>query len=90
MNGALMSGSQTDSGIAVVLDKSMETPVTPPSMKLLESRNPFRPIAAERMPAAMKSALTASRRRGYLAARSYASAVSCAWYELRTSGPDST
>ena len=26
----------------------------------------------------------------YLAAAAYASAVSCAWYELRTSGPDST
>src|SRR6185503_12883012 len=37
-------------------------PVTPPSMKLLDKRNPFNPIAADRMPRTTNSALSASRR----------------------------
>ncbi len=40
MNGTLMTGSSTASGSPVVCASSIEMPVTPPSMRLLESRNP--------------------------------------------------
>ncbi len=40
MNGTLMTGSRTASGIPVVCASSIEMPVTPPSMRLLDSRNP--------------------------------------------------
>ena len=39
MNGTLITGSHTASGKVVTLASSMDTPVTPPSMKLLERRN---------------------------------------------------
>ena len=54
-NGRLIAGSRTASGTPVALDSSIETPVTPPSMKLLERRKPLIPIAAERMPSAMNN-----------------------------------
>jgi hypothetical protein len=60
-NGALTIGSQTDNGAPVVFASSIDTPVTPPSMKLLDSRNPSSPIAADRMPRTMSSAFSASR-----------------------------
>src|SRR4029453_3244382 len=60
MNGRLKTGSQTDSVVLVTLETSMETPVTPPSMKLLESRNPCRPIFADRTPSAIRTMLSSS------------------------------
>ena len=56
MNGTLTSGSHTDSGSGVTFASSIETPVTPPSMKLLESRKPLRPKAAARIPSAISNA----------------------------------
>ena len=44
-------------------------PVTPPSMKRLESRKPWRPIPAEKMPKMMKSALPISRRSHFMGSR---------------------
>src|SRR5688572_2834793 len=62
MNGTLTSGSQTANGAPVIFASSIETPVTPPSMKLLESRKPFSPMPADRIPAAISTVLSASRR----------------------------
>src|SRR6202011_360422 len=62
MNGAFTSGSHSESGAVVIFASSMETPVTPPSMKLLDSRNPFNPMLAARMPRPISSALSSSRR----------------------------
>ena len=45
-----MTGSQNASGGLVTVASSSDTPVTPPSMKPLGSRNPFSPRPAERMP----------------------------------------
>ena len=44
-------------------DSSIETPVTPPSMKPLESRKPLMPIAADRIAARMSAAFMSSRRK---------------------------
>src|SRR5262252_10303115 len=62
MNGAFTSGSHSASGAAVILVSSIDTPVTPPSMKLLESRNPFSPIAAQKIPATISIVFSTSRR----------------------------
>src|SRR4029078_9641993 len=56
-----MTGSHTDSGGGVVSDSSIEMPVTPPSMKWLDSRKPFRPIAAENNPAMIRSVFMIAR-----------------------------
>ena len=61
MNGRLTSGSQIESDMPVTFDSSIEIPVTPPSMKLLERRNPCRPMLADRMPSTMRTTLTVSR-----------------------------
>ena len=50
MNGRLTTGSQIDSGMRVTFDSSIEMPVTPPSMKLLDRRNPWRPMLAREDP----------------------------------------
>src|SRR5437899_2610519 len=39
----------------------MDTPVTPPSMKRLDIKNPLSPIPAERIPRTMSVKFTASR-----------------------------
>ena len=65
MNGRLTSGSQTDSGRPVVFASSIETPVTPPSMKLLDSRNPFRPMPADRMPSSDQAGVEKFRQRSF-------------------------
>jgi hypothetical protein len=62
MNGRLTIGSQTASGTPVVFASSIDTPVMPPSMKLLDNRNPLSPMAAEQIPRAMSATLCASRR----------------------------
>ena len=46
---------QIDRGVPVTFDTSMDTPVTPPSMKLLESRNPWIPIPADRIPSRIRT-----------------------------------
>src|SRR6188474_1326822 len=61
MNGALTTGSQIASDHGVNFASSIDTPVTPPSMKLLDSRNPFSPIAAEKMPRRISRILSPSR-----------------------------
>src|SRR5436190_23074996 len=61
MNGRLTTGSHAASGTWVVLLNSIDTPVTPPSMKLLESRKPFSPIPAAAMPATMNKRFRTSR-----------------------------
>ena len=53
MNGRLITTRSAGSGSKVASDTSIETPVTPPSMKWLESRNPFRPMHSEKTPATM-------------------------------------
>ena len=53
-NGRFTSGSNSARGSPVVFESSMDTPVTPPSMKLLDSRNPFSPIPADRIPNSRK------------------------------------
>ena len=61
MNGRFTSGSQIASGSGVTIDRSIEMPVTPPSMKWLVRRKPFNPIPAENTPAVMRKMLSASR-----------------------------
>src|SRR6476620_4904497 len=56
-----MAGSSTDNGMPVVFASSIEMPVTPPSMKPLDSRKPFSPIAADMTPTAISAALSDSR-----------------------------
>src|SRR5438093_13291261 len=56
-----MAGSSIDSGTPVVFASSIEMPVTPPSMKPLDSRKPFSPIAADMTPTAISAALSDSR-----------------------------
>ena len=56
-----MTGSQNASGGVVTVASSSDTPVTPPSMKPLGSRNPFSPKPADRMPRMMSEALRSSR-----------------------------
>src|SRR5258706_13599034 len=53
MKGRLITGRSSDSDMPVVFATSIEIPVTPPSMKLLDRRKPFSPIAAERTPSAI-------------------------------------
>src|SRR5688572_3087708 len=60
MNGRLTTGSHAASGTTVVLLSSIDTPVTPPSMKLLDSRKPFSPIAAATVPTTMNAAFRSS------------------------------
>ena len=45
-----------------------EMPVTPPSMKLLDSRNPLSPIAADRIPSAISAALPSSGSQRFMGA----------------------
>ena len=40
-----------DKGIPVVFASSIDMPVTPPSINLVESRKPFMPMAADNTPA---------------------------------------
>src|SRR5437667_1508364 len=61
MKGRLTRGSQIASGSRVTLASSIEMPVTPPSMKLLDSRKPFSPMPAERMPSTIRPAFNISR-----------------------------
>src|SRR2546422_1185637 len=60
MNGRFTSGNSTARDTPVVLASSMQMPVTPPSMKLLDSRNPFSPMPADRIPSAMSAAFNNS------------------------------
>src|SRR5580765_1179131 len=55
-----MAGSNTESGTPVVFASSIEMPVTPPSMKPLDSRKPFSPIPADMTPTAISAALSDS------------------------------
>src|SRR5437899_12670278 len=56
-----MAGSSTDNGTPVIFARSIEMPVTPPSMKPLDSRKPFSPIPADMTPTAISAALSDSR-----------------------------
>src|ERR1043165_9080068 len=69
MKGRLMSGMKRASGRPVTSERSIEMPVTPPSMKRLESRKPLSPNAAESMPSATSATLTASRVRRFIRRR---------------------
>jgi hypothetical protein len=60
MNGRLMSGSHTESGMLVTLASSMEMPVTPPSMRLLDNRKPCSPMVAHRIPSTISSTFRSS------------------------------
>src|SRR5213594_2052523 len=60
MNGRFTSGDNTERDTPVVLASSMQMPVTPPSMKLLDSRNPFSPMPADRIPSVMSAAFNNS------------------------------
>ena len=55
-----MTGSRTESGTPVIFASSIEMPVTPPSMKPLDSRKPFSPIPADMTPTAISAALSDS------------------------------
>src|SRR4249920_2528120 len=55
-----MAGSSIDSGTPVVFASSIEMPVTPPSMKPLDTRKPFSPIPADITPTAISAALSDS------------------------------
>lgn len=46
----LMIKISTDIGAPVMLASNMDIPVTPPSMNLLDNRNPFKPMPADNMP----------------------------------------
>lgn len=60
MKGRLNTRISADNGKRSTVASSMEMPVTPPSMKWLDSKNPFRPKAAEATPAKMKAAFLSS------------------------------
>ena len=47
-----------DKGIPVISAVSMEIPVTPPSINRLESKKPFKPIAADRIPIVINTKLS--------------------------------
>src|SRR6478672_661569 len=66
MNGKLIAGKRMESETPVTLPTSIDTPVTPPSMKLLESRNPLRPMPADTIPRPIKPALSSSRARRFI------------------------
>jgi hypothetical protein len=51
-----------ESGQPKMSESNMETPVTPPSMKRLDSRNPFSPRLAERMPSIIRKKLIDARK----------------------------
>src|SRR5438876_1221183 len=67
MNGRLTKGSNTERDTPVVFASSMEIPVTPPSMKLLDNKNPFKPMLAERIPSPMSRAFTNSGNNRFMA-----------------------
>ena len=48
--GTLMAKIRNDKGKPVMSATNIEIPVTPPSMKWLESRKPFTPIPADKIP----------------------------------------
>jgi hypothetical protein len=50
MNGILISTTRTESGIPVSATVISDSPIAPPSMKVLGRRNPFKPKAAENTP----------------------------------------
>jgi hypothetical protein len=50
-------------------DRSMETPVTPPSMKRLDSKKPLSPMPAEKMPRMMRIAFFVSRANVFMGGR---------------------
>ena len=45
-----MINMSTDIGMPVILANNMDIPVTPPSMNLVDNKNPFMPIPAESIP----------------------------------------
>jgi len=53
MNGRLMTRISGGKGRSSPFARSIETPVTPPSMKRLDSKKPWMPIPAERTPRVM-------------------------------------
>jgi hypothetical protein len=59
----LIAGSSTGRGAPVTCEASIDTPVTPPSMKWLDNRKPLMPIAAEKIPAAIRMLFRSSRRK---------------------------
>src|SRR3989442_14178404 len=67
MNGRLTRGSNTERDKPVVFASSMEIPVTPPSMKLLDNKNPFKPMLAEKIPSPMSRAFTHSGNKRFMA-----------------------
>ena len=64
MNGRLMTRIRTGSGSPSTFASSIETPVTPPSMNRLDSRNPCSPIPAEKTPRVIETTFNSSRRIG--------------------------
>src|SRR6266850_178655 len=61
MNGRLMTRMRTARGQPKTFDSNIEMPVTPPSMKWLDIKKPFRPKPAENMPMTIRIELRASR-----------------------------
>src|SRR4029079_173180 len=55
-----MAGSSTANGKPVVFASSIEMPVTPPSLKPLDTKTPFSPIPADITPTAISAALSDS------------------------------
>src|SRR4051794_13451925 len=58
-----------DNGKPRTSERSIETPVTPPSIKLLDSRNPLSPSPADRMPSTISNVFFAARRKPLIASR---------------------
>ena len=56
-----MIGIENASGHPSTFASSIDTPVTPPSMKWLDRRKPLRPKPADKMPAMMKAASRIAR-----------------------------
>jgi hypothetical protein len=52
--GRLISGIRSASGIPSAWEPSIDMPVTPPSMKWLESKKPSMPIPAESTPRSIR------------------------------------
>jgi hypothetical protein len=68
-DGRLRTRMSQESGRLSTSVRSIETPVTPPSMKRLDRRKPWRPIPAARMPERMYTALTSSLRWRFMGER---------------------
>src|SRR5215213_8138725 len=66
IKGALIMRIRTGRENLDSAEMSMETPVTPPSIKWLGSRNPFNPSPAERMPTTRNIPLPIFRKKSFI------------------------